>query len=105
MSDLIYALLNHFNEATTRLNREYYKSPSCIPALANILASSPQEAVRLAHRGDFIVTHRLQIRQLSAVELRKRVAQNSGALWIVLPQDERVQIKSKLPEVILAETK
>ena len=51
------------------------------------------------------MTHRLQIRQLSAVELRKRVAQNSGNLWTALPQDEREQIKSKLPEVILAETK
>lgn len=46
-----------------------------------------------------------QVRQLSAVELRKRVAQNSGNLWTALPQNEREQIKSKIPDIILAETK
>lgn len=46
-----------------------------------------------------------QVRQLAAVELRKRVAQNSGDLWIQLPLDDRDQIKAKLPELILAEPK
>jgi Importin-beta N-terminal domain. len=45
----------------------------------------------------------LQVRQLAAVEMRKRVAQNSGNLWMLLPQAEREQIKAKLPELILAE--
>ncbi|KAH9941479.1 ARM repeat-containing protein [Amylocystis lapponica] len=73
--------------ATAQLNREYYKNVACIPALASIIASSPEPAVR----------------QLAAVELRKRVAQQSGALWIQLPQDDREQIKAKLPELILAD--
>ncbi|KAG5353801.1 hypothetical protein C0989_001918 [Termitomyces sp. Mn162] len=45
----------------------------------------------------------MDVRQLAAVELRKRVAQNSGNLWITLPQNEREEIKSRLPELILAE--
>ncbi|KNZ74647.1 putative importin subunit beta-4 [Termitomyces sp. J132] len=78
---------NSVKAATAQLNAEFYKTPACIPALANILASSPEQAVR----------------QLAAVELRKRVAQNSGNLWITLPQNEREEIKSRLPELILAE--
>ncbi|EGN95021.1 hypothetical protein SERLA73DRAFT_77038 [Serpula lacrymans var. lacrymans S7.3] len=73
--------------ATAQLNTEYYKNPACISALASILASSPEVAVR----------------QLAAVEMRKRINQKSGDLWTQLPQDERQQIKDKLPELILAE--
>ncbi|KIM83108.1 hypothetical protein PILCRDRAFT_450443 [Piloderma croceum F 1598] len=73
--------------ATAQLNKEYYKNPACISALASILASSPDSAVR----------------QLAAVEMRKRVAQNSGDFWTQLPQDGREQIKAKLPELILVE--
>ncbi|KAF9462876.1 armadillo-type protein [Collybia nuda] len=73
--------------ATAQLNQDYYKNPACISALASIIANSPEQAVR----------------QLAAVELRKRVSQNSGNLWTLLPQVEREQIKSKLPELILAE--
>jgi importin-4 len=40
-----------------------------------------------------------KVRQLAAVELRKRVT----SLWIQLPVEERDQIKAKLPDVILAE--
>jgi hypothetical protein len=36
----------HVNQATQRLNQEYYKSPNAIPALANIVASSPDRSVR-----------------------------------------------------------
>ena len=43
------------------------------------------------------------MRQLAAVEMRKRVAQNSGDMWTRLPQNERDQIKEKLPEITLAE--
>ncbi|KAA1475582.1 ARM repeat-containing protein [Dentipellis sp. KUC8613] len=74
--------------ATAQLNREYYKNPACIPALASIIASSPEVAVR----------------QLAAVEMRKRVSQSSGDLWTQTPQNEREQIKAKLPELILAES-
>ncbi|KAG2358846.1 hypothetical protein BDR07DRAFT_1452567 [Suillus spraguei] len=74
-------------QATAQLNTEYYKNPACISALAQILASSPEIAVR----------------QLAAVEMRKRVAQKSGDLWMQLPQDVRSQIKDQLPVLILAE--
>ncbi|EIW79292.1 ARM repeat-containing protein [Coniophora puteana RWD-64-598 SS2] len=73
--------------ATATLNKEYYKNPACISALASIIASSPENAVR----------------QLGAVELRKRILQKSGDLWIQLPQEERQTIKSKLPELVLQE--
>ncbi|KAF9525156.1 armadillo-type protein [Crepidotus variabilis] len=72
---------------TAQLNQEFYKNPACISALASILASSPEKPVR----------------QLAAVELRKRIAQNSGNLWILLPSNEREEIKARLPQVILAE--
>ncbi|KAJ7623266.1 armadillo-type protein [Roridomyces roridus] len=75
-------------DATAKLNLEYYKNPSCIVALATIMASSAATAVR----------------QLAAVEMRKRVAQNNGSLWGQLPQSDREQIKEKLQEVVLADT-
>ncbi|KAG6891210.1 hypothetical protein C0995_008462 [Termitomyces sp. Mi166 len=78
---------NSVKAATAQLNADFYKTPACIPALASILASSPEQPVR----------------QLAAVELRKRVSQSSGNLWISLPQNEREEIKSRLPELILAE--
>ncbi|KAF9244087.1 ARM repeat-containing protein [Melanogaster broomeanus] len=65
--------------ATAQLNTDYYKNP--------ILASSPE----------------FPVRQLAAVELRKRVRQKSGDFWVQLPQDTREEIKSKLPQLILAE--
>ncbi|KAJ7281608.1 armadillo-type protein [Mycena rebaudengoi] len=71
--------------ATVKLNQDYYKDPSCIVGLVTIIASSPEKAVR----------------QLAAVELRKRIAQNSGALWGQVQQTDREHIKTKLPEVVL----
>lgn len=44
-----------------------------------------------------------QVRQIAAIELRKRVAQNSGELWLQLDQAQREEIKSKLPELVLAD--
>ncbi|KAI0351891.1 ARM repeat-containing protein [Trametes cingulata] len=46
----------------------------------------------------------LQVRQLAAVELRKRISQNSGDLWLQLDTNQREQIKTKLPEIVLSET-
>lgn len=43
------------------------------------------------------------MRQLSAVELRKRVEHKSGFLWTSLDKSQRDEIKAKLPEVIVAE--
>ncbi|GAV99757.1 armadillo-type protein [Lentinula edodes] len=74
--------------ATAQLNQDYYKNPACISALASIITSSPDQAIR----------------QLAAVELRKRVAHNSGNLWTLISQDEREQIKTKFPELILGES-
>ena len=73
--------------ATAQLNKDYFKNPACIPALSSILASAAEEAVR----------------QLAAVELRKRISQKSGELWVLVPQSEREEIKSRLPEITLAE--
>ena len=41
-----------------------------------------------------------QVRQLAAVELRKRISQNSGDMWLQVNAAERAQIKQKLPEVM-----
>lgn len=46
-----------------------------------------------------------EVRQLAAVEMRKRVAAKSGSMWTLLPQDERTQIKEKFPALCLAEAK
>lgn len=46
-----------------------------------------------------------QVKQLAAVEMRKRVSQKSGALWALLDRVQRDEIKAKLPELIIAETK
>ncbi|KAF9052288.1 ARM repeat-containing protein [Hymenopellis radicata] len=73
--------------ATAQLNTEYYKNPSCIPALASIIASSPEPPIR----------------QLAAVELRKRVNYDSGKLWLLVPQDGREQMKASFPELIIKE--
>ncbi|KAJ3571829.1 hypothetical protein NP233_g3504 [Leucocoprinus birnbaumii] len=79
---------NQLKAATAQLNQEFYKNPACIPALAAILATSPEQAVK----------------QLAAVEMRKRVSQKSGALWALLSKVQRDEIKAKLPELILSET-
>ncbi|TIB97245.1 ARM repeat-containing protein [Wallemia mellicola] len=73
--------------ATATLNAQYYKSPECIPGLFEVVASSPMDPVR----------------QLAAVELRKRVGNSNGNLWKNCPQDIRTSIKSRLLEVILVE--
>lgn len=46
-----------------------------------------------------------KIRQLAAVELRKRIIQKSGVLWVNLPQDQRDHIKNHLPDLIVREQK
>ncbi|KAH8081339.1 ARM repeat-containing protein [Cristinia sonorae] len=74
--------------ATAQLNQEYYKNPLCITALATIIASSPNQAIR----------------QLAAVEMRKRVVQNKGDLWLKAAPAAREEIKARLPEIVLAES-
>jgi hypothetical protein len=74
--------------ATTRLNKEFYKDPSCITALASIIANSQE----------------IPVRQLAAIEMRKRVSVNSGQLWLEVPQANREELKSELPKVVLRES-
>jgi hypothetical protein len=89
-----------------QLNQEFYKNPACISALASVLANSPEFAVGLDRvTFSLLLISTFQVRQLAAVELRKRVSQNSGNFWTLLPQNEREEIKAKLPELILAESK
>ncbi|KAI0298793.1 ARM repeat-containing protein [Multifurca ochricompacta] len=74
--------------ATAQLNKEFYKDPACIPALANIIANSQE----------------IPVRQLAAIELRKRVSVNSGNLWLQVSQADREQLKTQLPEIVLRES-
>ncbi|KZV78848.1 ARM repeat-containing protein [Exidia glandulosa HHB12029] len=46
-----------------------------------------------------------QVRQLAAVELRKRVNADDNKLWIALPQEVRATIKQKSPQIVIAESK
>ncbi|KAF7790180.1 hypothetical protein EIP86_001132 [Pleurotus ostreatoroseus] len=75
-------------DATAQLNKEYYKNPDIIPALATVIAQSPEQAVR----------------QLAAVELRKRISSQTGDLWLQVPQQQREEIKANLPRLILEES-
>jgi hypothetical protein len=45
------------------------------------------------------------VRQLAAVELRKRVLENSGDFWLQLPQIQREEIKANLPQLVLQESR
>ncbi|KAG8987211.1 hypothetical protein FRB90_003546, partial [Tulasnella sp. 427] len=78
---------NVIKSATAQLNQQFYKDPACIPALFEIIATSPNQSVR----------------QLAAVELRKRVSQSEGKLWRSLSLEIRQQVKSKILETILQE--
>ena len=46
-----------------------------------------------------------QVRQLAAIEMRKRVSLNSGNLWLQVTQSDREQLKTQLPEMVLRESK
>jgi hypothetical protein len=45
------------------------------------------------------------VRQLAAIEMRKRVSSKSGNLWLQVPQSDREQLKTQLPEIVLRESK
>lgn len=53
-------------DGTAQLIKDYYKNSAYIPALSGNLASPPENTLR----------------QLAAIELRKRIAQKSDELWI-----------------------
>lgn len=73
--------------ATQALNEQFYRSPLAIPGLFEILTTSATPAVR----------------QLSAVELRKRVSAGKRKHWKKLDQSIRSAIKSRLLEIIVSE--
>lgn len=74
-------------KATDALQNQYYKNPNCVPALFEILATSPDLAVR----------------QLAAVELRKRLAKTQGKAWAKQSVQVREGIKTQLLEIISKE--
>ncbi|PLW48719.1 hypothetical protein PCASD_03169 [Puccinia coronata f. sp. avenae] len=73
--------------ATQALNEQFYRSPLAIPGLFEILTTCATPAVR----------------QLSAVELRKRVSAGKRKHWKKLQSSMRDIIKSRLLEIITTE--
>lgn len=80
---------NTIKAATAELNTKYYKTAECIPALYEVIASSPNEGVR----------------QFAATELRKRVYSKDHKLWIGVPHEYRERIKAGLLDRLLNEEK
>ncbi|PWN53172.1 ARM repeat-containing protein [Violaceomyces palustris] len=78
---------NAVKSATDALQNTYYKNPNCVPALFEILATSSDLAVR----------------QLAAVELRKRLAKSGGKVWAKQSVQVRDGIKAKLLQIISSE--
>ncbi|WRT69118.1 uncharacterized protein IL334_006102 [Kwoniella shivajii] len=78
---------NIIKAATTQLNTQYYKSPQCIPALYEVAATTENQSIR----------------QLAAVELRKRISSGDGRQWKKNPQELREQMKASLLERLTQE--
>ncbi|WWC98049.1 hypothetical protein V866_004938 [Kwoniella sp. B9012] len=78
---------NVIKAATTQLNTQFYKNPQCIPALYEIAATTDNQSIR----------------QLAAVELRKRISSGDGRQWKKNPQQLREQIKASLLERLTQE--
>jgi len=74
-------------KAATAQLAAMFKNPACVPALFEILASSPDLAVR----------------QLAAVEMRKRLSKSGGKVWLKQAVDVRAGIKARLLEIIAKE--
>ncbi|KAE8258551.1 hypothetical protein A4X13_0g1625 [Tilletia indica] len=77
---------NAVKAATEALQNVFFKNPACVPALVEILSSSPDMAVR----------------QLASVELRKLIAKKSK-FWTKQDQEARANIKSKLLQLVSEE--
>ncbi|KAI9485167.1 MAG: armadillo-type protein [Benjaminiella poitrasii] len=69
--------------ATSILNTQFYVSADCIPALVEIISRSPQHTVR----------------QLAAVELRKRISKK----WQDIPDVTQAAIRGQLLQIALNE--
>ncbi|MBW0467502.1 hypothetical protein O181_007217 [Austropuccinia psidii MF-1] len=75
-------------QATKALNEQFYRSPYAIPGLFEILSTSTSSAIR----------------QLSAVELRKRISVGTRKHWKKLDQSIRNTIKSRLLDLVVSES-
>ncbi|KAG1647193.1 hypothetical protein G6F44_000087 [Rhizopus delemar] len=69
--------------ATSTLNTQFYVSADCIPACVEIISRSPH----------------VQVRQLAAVELRKRISKR----WHEIPETAQAAIRSQLLQIALNE--
>lgn len=74
-------------QATETLQNRYLKNPNAVPALFEIISTSPELAVR----------------QLASVELRKRLAKSGGKAWTKQSVQVREGIKARLLEVVVSE--
>ncbi|KAF9109703.1 hypothetical protein BGX27_007294 [Mortierella sp. AM989] len=74
---------NQIKEATKALNTQFFAESNCVPALAHIVEASPQK----------------EVRQLSAVELRKQV----GNWWPKLEDASKTAVKAQLLKMIVSE--
>ncbi|KAL1920186.1 uncharacterized protein VTP21DRAFT_1332 [Calcarisporiella thermophila] len=84
LNELVFSNDNEkLKNATATLNAQYYNSPNCVPALVEIVQRSPH----------------WQVRQLAAVELRKR----NSKWWSNVDTATQDGIKSKLLEVVMQE--
>ncbi|CEP13770.1 hypothetical protein [Parasitella parasitica] len=71
-------------QATSDLNTHYYTTADCIPALLEIIIRSPH----------------IPVRQLAAVELRKRVSK----WWSQIPEASKVNLREQLLNIALNES-
>lgn len=65
------------------MNTQFYVSPDCIPAFVEIISRSPHQTVR----------------QLAAVELRKRISKR----WQEIPEAAQAAIRAQLLQIALNE--
>ncbi|KAI8388178.1 armadillo-type protein [Radiomyces spectabilis] len=68
---------------TSTLNTQFYASQNCVPALVQIISQSPHP----------------EVRQLAAVELRKRISK----WWQEVPEATQVAIRTQLLQIALNE--
>ncbi|CAO3593936.1 unnamed protein product [Absidia cylindrospora] len=69
--------------ATSTLNSQVYSSPDCVPGLVEVITRSPH----------------FQVRQLAAVELRKRISK----WWMEVAEATKVSIRGQLLQIVLNE--
>ncbi|KAI8097132.1 armadillo-type protein [Halteromyces radiatus] len=69
--------------ATSTLNSQVYSSADCVPGLVEIISRSPH----------------FQVRQLAAVELRKRISK----WWLDVPEETKGSIRNQLLQIVLNE--